>query len=392
MKISQDPNNTHWSRTTDRFGHKILSSLGWAPGTVLGADPSSPLHTSASSSHIKVVLKDDNLGIGCSKRQAADECTGLGDLQSLLGRLNGKSQDAVKEEEDVRKTLYVQGKYGMKFVRGGVYVSSDLTELVKKIGGVGGIGPVIKKEEEESDVDELLKPSKKRKREENEEEDKKETKEQRRQRRQEKKDRKEQRAKDKQLRKEARRLAKSDGSTNSSTTKASSSKSSSKKDKKIKKEKRQESKHSSTSSSSSSSDDDEVTTSASPSTSVSTPVLTSGTSTPVHATGRHALRSKWIAQKRASVMDAKALNEVRVMSLPHIIRMIRQYANFTCENSDFDDQGLISCVRDCSIRCDIPKGFSVVVDCLVRYRVMVKTVDASAYTAHFLFLFVFIQK
>ncbi|KAE8147647.1 hypothetical protein BDV25DRAFT_159902 [Aspergillus avenaceus] len=127
-KISQDPNNTNWSRSTSGFGHKILSSQGWTPGTFLGARDAAhaDMFTAASASHIRVSIKDDTLGLGArAKRDAMDEPTGLDAFKGLLGRLNGKS-DAVlaaeqRKREDVKVARYIATKWQtINFVSGGL--------------------------------------------------------------------------------------------------------------------------------------------------------------------------------------------------------------------------------------------------------------------------------
>ena len=98
-KLSHDPNNTAWARSTDSFGHKILTAQGWKPGDYLGArDAEHASHyTAANASHIRVLLKDDNLGLGARRSGGSGaggganaETFGLSQLAGLLGRLNGK--------------------------------------------------------------------------------------------------------------------------------------------------------------------------------------------------------------------------------------------------------------------------------------------------------------
>lgn len=139
-KLSHDPNNTVWSRSSDKYGQRILESQGWTPGNVLGAKDSAyaNLHTPASSSHIRITLKDDNLGLG-AKRGAGQEVgnnTGLDMFQDVLGRLNGKNQHELKKEQDVRsclrRSVYLEQKWGRPcFVSGGLLVSDDLQKLSK---------------------------------------------------------------------------------------------------------------------------------------------------------------------------------------------------------------------------------------------------------------------
>ncbi|RYO81700.1 hypothetical protein DL766_006743 [Monosporascus sp. MC13-8B] len=137
-KLAHDPNNTKWSRNETTFGHRILRAQGWEPGNVLGAKDAghAGLHSAASSAPIKVVLKDDTLGLGAKVRQKqSTECTGLDGFKDLLGRLNGKSEDAIEKERklrsDIKTSLYVERRYGpMRFVGGGLLVGDHMQALV----------------------------------------------------------------------------------------------------------------------------------------------------------------------------------------------------------------------------------------------------------------------
>lgn len=127
-KISHDPNNTNWSRSTSGFGHKILSSQGWTPGSFLGARNAAhaDMFTAASASHIRVIVKDDTLGLGArSKRDPLDEPTGLDAFKGLLGRLNGKSdvelQADQRKRDDVKLARYAANKWqAVRFISGGL--------------------------------------------------------------------------------------------------------------------------------------------------------------------------------------------------------------------------------------------------------------------------------
>ena len=134
-KYSHDPNNTAWSRSTTSYGHKQLLSQGWTPGQNLGATnvPHTKFHTEANASHIRVVLRDDNLGLGAKRGsgQLAGECTGLDSFQNLLGRLNGKSQEVLEKEQKgrdhVKKVMYVEKRWGgLNFVSGGLLVGDKV--------------------------------------------------------------------------------------------------------------------------------------------------------------------------------------------------------------------------------------------------------------------------
>ena len=135
-KISHDPNNTNWSRTTSNYGHKLLLSQGWTPGTHLGSTnaPHKHLQSDASASFIRVAMKDDNLGLGARRGQNPGECTGLDAFQGLLGRLNGKSDAALEKEQrsrdSLKRALYIEGRWGtLGFVSGGLLVGSEIQKL-----------------------------------------------------------------------------------------------------------------------------------------------------------------------------------------------------------------------------------------------------------------------
>lgn len=114
----------------------MLRSQGWEPGQHLGAENAvhSEYYGAASSSHIRAVLKDDNLGLG-AKRNQGDECTGLDAFQDLLSRLNGKSDEVREAEKKVRSDMkmnsYLHRKLGtMRFVKGGWLVGDQVQELL----------------------------------------------------------------------------------------------------------------------------------------------------------------------------------------------------------------------------------------------------------------------
>ena len=140
LKISHDPNNVNWTRATSGFGHRILSSQGWTPGSFLGARNAAhaDMFTAASASHIRVSVKDDTLGLGARpRRDALDEPTGLDAFKGLLGRLNGKSDVQLEEDQrkrdDVKLARYAATKYQMvRFISGGLLTQEKLDPLPPK--------------------------------------------------------------------------------------------------------------------------------------------------------------------------------------------------------------------------------------------------------------------
>ncbi|KAL2046045.1 hypothetical protein N7G274_001492 [Stereocaulon virgatum] len=136
-KLSYDPNNTAWSRSTTKYGQKILESQGWAPGDFLGAkNATHAAHKTANNaSYIRVVLKDSNLGLGAKLGQSQEDgqTTGLDMFRDILGRLNGKSESQLETEQksrsQVKRSMFVQQRWGSpRFVDGGLLVGAELRE------------------------------------------------------------------------------------------------------------------------------------------------------------------------------------------------------------------------------------------------------------------------
>lgn len=139
-KLSNDPNNTAWSRSATKYGQKILQSHGWMPGDLLGASGASysDLHSAASASHIRITLKENNLGLGAKHEAARDssEITGLDVFQDLLGRLNGRTTtDLTKHplrRSSLRSSAYIDQRWGnLDFVSGGLLVGAESRDPAK---------------------------------------------------------------------------------------------------------------------------------------------------------------------------------------------------------------------------------------------------------------------
>jgi hypothetical protein len=63
VRLPTDPNNTKWTGDTAAFGHKMLSRMGWQPGSGLGA------RLDGCTSHLHVAVKSDTLGLGAERTQ-----------------------------------------------------------------------------------------------------------------------------------------------------------------------------------------------------------------------------------------------------------------------------------------------------------------------------------
>lgn len=80
-----------------------------------------------------MALKDDNLGLGAKRGsgQAEAQCTGLDAFQGLLGRLNGKTDVELQKEQESRdalkRAIYTEGRWGsVRFVSGGFLVGAKI--------------------------------------------------------------------------------------------------------------------------------------------------------------------------------------------------------------------------------------------------------------------------
>ncbi|KAF2645748.1 hypothetical protein P280DRAFT_503815 [Massarina eburnea CBS 473.64] len=339
-KISADPQNTTWANNTERFGHRLLKQQGWTPGTSLGAtDAAHAAHyTQASQSHIRVLLKDDNLGLGAKRGSERAENFGLAGLASVLGRLNGNEEDVKKEEartEEVERKRYVVGKFGMMnfvsagFLVGGEIKGKDEISEEQKSGESEGEGKEEKKrkrvgddeEKEDTSEDQPKLKRKKKSMDLREEAAKNGTTES------SSKAKKSKKNKDKKSKKSRETSSPAATDSSTSTTEPLSDKARRKAERRARKEEKKvkkalkraareaaQSNPSTNDSSSESEDEDETTTTTSS-------VPTTGTSTPMSgltfgAGGRHAVRQRYIRSKRMAAMDPQALKEIFMIKTP----------------------------------------------------------------------------
>lgn len=284
QKFGLDPRNTTWSNNTERFGHQYLEKMGWAPGKGLG------LVDHATVSHVKVLFKQDNQGLGAklSKRTKKDEfdsgeCAGLDVFQRILGRLNGKGDKVSDELDRQMKERVLNGKWGMHFVKGEVLKSTWDLEAKKLMAEQKTV--LESKKRKAGDTEEKkVKRSKKEKTEKRMKKDKKVKKE-----KTDKKDRREKKEKKNKI--DEKESSKEADSGDKKLRRSKDTKKEKSKDKKSKPKKETSSEN------------------ASPEVTRDT-MLKPREQSPVPISTRLAVRAKWIRQKKASVMDAKALNEI----------------------------------------------------------------------------------
>jgi Pin2-interacting protein X1 len=341
----------------------MLASQGWQPGQSLGAsDAAHAAHyTTASSSHIRVFLKDDNLGLGAKRGSERAENFGLAGLESILGRLNGNEAQVKKEEErleEIEKRAFVYRKYGMmNFVSAGFLVGDKIKsreEVKKEIKKEPEIKVEIKSEPDSDSAKEDSK-SKKRKRRDREEiaaaegseeqpslKRKKKSMDLRDQAQKDiaeelsksKKDKKSKKEKDGKKSKKEKKTTTSDPEPMSDDAPSPSSdpepltdkgrrkaeKRARKDEKKLKKALKKAAKEAAKSTvdaddSSSESEDESTPGTSTPATGTSTPTVASA-GLIFKPRGMHAVRAKNIALKKAAGMNAQALREIFMVKTP----------------------------------------------------------------------------
>lgn len=287
-----------------------MTSQGWTPGSYLGARNAnhSDTFTAASASHIRVTLKDDTLGLGArSPTLGNDNVAAIDAFQGLLGRLNGKSDVQLEQEQrkrdDTRLAVYASQKWqAVTFISGGFLVQEKPDDALKSKtkkkhgspnyaivadqtssdelgdGSADDVSPLVedavsnsKTEKASKDTDEKDKKEKRRKK--KEKSDKKAKKNKEEKKKKEKKEKKEKRDK------EEKKKAKKDSS---------------------KKRRRAEKDVESESSDSSSSDEADNKTIQQNTVSLQAP----------RPNWRHAIRGRHIQQKRMAIMDERSLGEV----------------------------------------------------------------------------------
>ncbi|KAJ5818275.1 hypothetical protein N7474_003866 [Penicillium riverlandense] len=267
-----------------------MSAQGWTPGNTLGARNAAHADflTAASSTHIKVSIKDDTLGLGARVgRDPLGEPTGLDAFKGLLGRLNGKSEVVLKQEQrkrdDVKLARYAAMKFPeVRFVSAGLLTQEKPEELPAKDDTPKKSNESVKQQSNGDTPSDDAKAARKS-------------------------------SKSKKSR--SSRVDEPDSSASAST---SESKKEKKKEKKDKKEKKSKKRRAAAEEGDPSSEED------TPQPSVETIVQPSKASDPSSArerrpNGRQFLRGRHIAQKKRALLDDKSLNEVRAVpsfSLP----------------------------------------------------------------------------
>lgn len=91
QKLSADPRGNSWSKDESKFGQKMLEKFGWSKGKGLGANED------GNVDHVKISVKNDTRGVGCSKNHADNWIAHQDDFNDLLSSLN---QDTTENNDE----------------------------------------------------------------------------------------------------------------------------------------------------------------------------------------------------------------------------------------------------------------------------------------------------
>ncbi|XP_029452011.1 PIN2/TERF1-interacting telomerase inhibitor 1 isoform X1 [Rhinatrema bivittatum] len=133
QKWSLDPRNSAWSKDESKFGQKMLEKMGWSKGKGLGAQEQ------GSTEHIKVQVKNNNLGLGATNNHEDNWIAHQDDFNQILAELNdchGQSKTEISENQQ-KKTFSLEEKskssrkrvHYMKFAKGKDLSSRSETDL-----------------------------------------------------------------------------------------------------------------------------------------------------------------------------------------------------------------------------------------------------------------------
>ncbi|CAI5724629.1 unnamed protein product [Peronospora destructor] len=98
--------NMAWASDTSKFGFKMLVKMGWSAGKGVGKD------LQGQATHVKIVRRSQNLGVGCSLKQAevqgwSETAGGFADVLKTLNKSYGSKPksdgDSVSESSSSKK-------------------------------------------------------------------------------------------------------------------------------------------------------------------------------------------------------------------------------------------------------------------------------------------------
>ncbi|KAF9914127.1 PIN2/TERF1-interacting telomerase inhibitor 1 [Lobosporangium transversale] len=93
QRLAPDPRNLHWANDTNKFGYKMMEKMGWSQGKGLGAKED------GVQEHVKVRLKENNLGVGATKKTSDNWLGNTDAFSRLLADLNERVEKETQENE-----------------------------------------------------------------------------------------------------------------------------------------------------------------------------------------------------------------------------------------------------------------------------------------------------
>ncbi|KAF9116602.1 PIN2/TERF1-interacting telomerase inhibitor 1 [Mortierella sp. AM989] len=91
QRLAPDPRNLHWANDTNKFGFKMMEKMGWSQGKGLGAKED------GAQEHVKVRLKENNLGVGATKKSIDNWLGNTDAFSKLLEDLNERVEKDSQE-------------------------------------------------------------------------------------------------------------------------------------------------------------------------------------------------------------------------------------------------------------------------------------------------------
>ncbi|KAI9919074.1 hypothetical protein PsorP6_011673 [Peronosclerospora sorghi] len=101
--------NMAWASDTSKFGFKMLVKMGWSAGKGVGKD------LQGQASHVKIARRSNNLGVGCSLKQAevqgwSETAGGFADVLKTLNESYGRKPVSDDDSNDASRINKKQSK------------------------------------------------------------------------------------------------------------------------------------------------------------------------------------------------------------------------------------------------------------------------------------------
>merc|ERR1719277_457496 len=93
QRFSIDPRGNNWANDESKFGQKLMEKFGWNKGDGLGAN------RDGRTEHIKISVKQDQRGVGCSRKYDDNWVAHQDDFNSLLASLNSQNDSGTQSPD-----------------------------------------------------------------------------------------------------------------------------------------------------------------------------------------------------------------------------------------------------------------------------------------------------